>query len=199
MNKLLKSTKSMIIALALVIGVIATAVTMAVVVASTDTLYNKFHVAEVETHIEEKLDDQPVKANSHVLKIPQVINDGKSNAFIRARATITPSDAGVWLMEGEWSALEGADKVFSQQGIVYNGTTFMDNGNWIYCQEDGFYYYNLPVAAQAATESLFDAVVLQENADITIYQEAVLAQNIYALDETVEVATIRELFDSVTR
>lgn len=199
MNKLLKSTKSMIIALALVIGVIATAVTMAVVVASTDTLYNKFHVAEVETHIEEKLDDQPVKANSHVLKIPQVINDGKSNAFIRARVTITPSDAGVWLMEGEWSALEGADKVFSQQGIVYNGTTFMDNGNWIYCQEDGFYYYNLPVAAQAATESLFDAVVLQENADITIYQEAVLAQNIYALDETVEVATIRELFDSVTR
>lgn len=189
----------MIIALALVIGVIATAVTVAVVVASTDTLYNKFHAAAVETHIEEELDDQPVKANSHVLKIPQVVNDGKSNAFIRARITITPSDAGVQLMEGEWSAMEGADKVFSQQGVVYNGTTFMDNGNWIYCQEDGFYYYNLPVAVQAATEPLFAAVVLQENADITIYQEAVLAQTIYALDETVEVATIRELFDSVTR
>lgn len=199
MNKSLKNTKSMIIALALVIGVIATAVTAALVIANTDTIYNKFHAAVVKSHIEEELDDQPVKANSHVLKIPQVVNDGESNAFIRARITITPSDAGVQLMAGEWSAMEGADKVFSQQGVVYDGTTFLDNGNWIYCQEDGFYYYNLPVAAKAATEPLFAAVVLQENADITIYQEAVLAQSIYALDKTVEVATIQKLFDSVTK
>lgn len=199
MNRIFKNTKSMIVALALVLGAIATAVTVAVVVASSGTIYNNFSAAKVETHIEEELDDQPVKADSYVLKTPKIVNDGESNAFIRARITITPSDAGVQLMAGEWSATEGADKVFTQKHEVYNRTNFCDNGNWIYCQEDGFYYYNLPVASKAATASLFDAVVLQENADITIYQEAVLAKSIYPIDKTVDRSTIQELFESVTR
>lgn len=197
MKKFLKKKKVFIITLALALGIVATAATVAIMTATTGSVQNFFNPADVNTHIEEQVDDQTVKANTSILKAPVVVNDGPSNAFIRARITISPSTSGVKLLAGEWSALTGADKVFTQKSEVFNGTVFADNGNWIYCQEDGFYYYNLPVQAEDTTASIFDAVVLTESADVTVYQESVLATDKFELDTKVDVKTIRALFEKV--
>ena len=87
------------------------------------------------------------------------------------------------------------------------------DGEWaavIRCEKDGFYYYNLPVEARKEvaedeaydenkykTASLFDAVVLSESADVTVYQESVLATDSYELGKTVDVEIIRGLFEKV--
>lgn len=197
MKKFLKKKKVFIITLALALGIVATAATVAIMTATTGSVQNFFNPADVNTHIEEQVDDQTVKANTSILKAPVVVNDGPSNAFIRARITISPSTSGVKLLAGEWSALTGADKVFTQKSEVFNGTVFADNGNWIYCQEDGFYYYNLTVQAGDTTASIFDAVVLTESADVTVYQESVLATDKFELDTKVDVKTIRALFEKV--
>ncbi len=199
MKLFIKNKKVFVITLILLIGIAATSATMAMLTAKTGTVTNIFTPGEINTHIDEEIDDQPVKIDTAVLKSPVIVNDGPSNAFIRARITITPSTAGVKLLAGDWSALEGADKTFSQKTVVYDGTAFADNGDWIYCAEDGFYYYTFPVEEGANTTSLFDAVILTESADVTIYQEAVLANETYALDEHVDVEEIKELFDSVTQ
>ena len=47
------------------------------------------------------------------------------------------------------------------------------------------------------TASLFDAVVLSESADVTVYQESVLATDSYELGKTVDVEIIRGLFEKV--
>lgn len=210
MKKFFKNKKVFIITLVLAIGIAATAATVAVMTATTGSVHNFFSPADVNTHIEEDVDDQPVKPDTSIVKVPVVVNDGPSNAFIRARITISPSTSGVKLLAGEWSALTGADKVFTQSSEVFNGTAFLDNGNWIYCKEDGFYYYNLPVEARKEvaedeaydenkykTASLFDAVVLSESADVTVYQESVLATDSYELGKTVDVEIIRGLFEKV--
>lgn len=197
MKKFLKKKKVFIITLALALGIVATAATVAIMTATTGSVQNFFNPADVNTHIEEQVDDQTVKANTSILKAPVVVNDGPSNAFIRARITISPSTSGVKLLAGEWSALTGVDKVFTQKSEVFNGTVFADNGNWIYCQEDGFYYYNLPVQAEDTTASIFDAVVLTESADVTVYQESVLATDKFELGTEVDVETIQDLFEKV--
>lgn len=199
MKEFFKKKKAMIITLALLVGIVATASTVALMTASTGSVTNIFKAADVNTHIDEEVDDQPVKPDTSILKIPVVVNDGPSNAFIRARVTISPSTSGAKLLAGSWSALTGADKKFTQTGEVYNGTAFATNGNWIYCEADGFYYYNLPVEESDATTSIFDAVVLKENADVTIYQESVLATDVYKLGETVEVSEIQALFEEVNK
>ena len=198
MRQFMKNKKMFVITLALVIGIAATSATMAILHAQTGTISNLFSAGDVNTHIDEDNDDQPVKPDTNILKSPVIVNDGPSNAFIRARITVSPSTAGVELFAGSWSALEGPNKTFTQASVVYDGTTFSNNGKWIYYANDGYYYYTLPVEVGASTTSLFDAVVLKESADVTIYQEAVLADSSYALDEEVDVMELKELFDSVT-
>lgn len=185
--------------LALVVGIFGTTSTMAVLSAQTGSIINIFKPADVNTHIEEEEDDQPIKANTSILKIPVVVNDGPSNAFIRARITISPSTSGVKLYAGSWSALTGAAKMFTQSQVVYDGNAFYSNGNWIYNSADGFYYYNLPIQVGDSTASIFDAVVLTENADVTIYQESVLATEKYSLGVAAEVSEIEALFERVNK
>ena len=199
MREFLKKKKVFILMLALVVGILGTTSTMAVLSASTGSIINIFKPADVNTHIEEEEDDQPLKANTNILKIPVVVNDGPSNAFIRARITISPSTSSVKLYAGSWSTLTGATKMFTQSQVVYDGSTFYNNGNWIYNSADGFYYYNLPVKAGDATASIFDAVVLKESADVTIYQESVLATDNYSLGVAAEVSKIEALFDRVDK
>lgn len=197
--KLIKNNKKVfVIALALLCGIAVTSTTMAMLTDRTNVVTNLFSAGDVNTHIEEEIDDQPVVADTFILKQPVVVNDGPSNAFIRARVTITPSTAGVQLLAGEWSALEGTDKTFSQNAVVYDGMGFQDNRDWMYCEEDGFFYYAFPVVEGEQTASIFDAVILNESADVTIYQEAVLAHDIYELGERVELNQLKDLFDSVT-
>lgn len=196
-KKFFKNKKVFVITFALALGIAATAVTTATMTDVSGRVINFFDPADVNTHIDEEVDDQVIRPNTSILKAPVVVNDGPSNAFIRARITISPSTSGVKLLAGKWSAYTGADKVFTQKSEVFNGTDFADNGNWIYCEEDGFYYYNLPIEVDDYTTSIFDAVVLKESADVTVYQEAVLATENFKLGETVDISTIQSLFDKV--
>lgn len=198
MNLFLKNKKVFVIALILLCGIGVTSTTMAMLTDRTLVVTNLFSPGDVNTHIEEEIDDQPIVPDTAILKQPVIVNDGPSNAFIRARVTISPSTAGVQLLAGEWSVLEGADKMFSQNAVVYDGVSFRDNGAWLYCEEDGFFYYELPIAEGEHTASIFDAVVLSGSADVTIYQEAILAHDIYELGNSVELERLKELFDSVT-
>lgn len=198
MKNIIKNKKVFVIALVLLCGIAVTSTTLAMLTDRTGVVTNLFSAGDVNTHIEEKIDDQPIAADTAILKRPVVVNEGPSNAFIRARLTITPSSAGVKLLAGEWSAFEGADKEFLQTAVVYDENGFSNNGNWLYCEEDGFYYYTLPIAEGEQTASLFDAVMLNESADVTVYQEAVLAHDTYSLTENVEIDKLKDLFDSVT-
>lgn len=178
MKKFFENKKAFVITLALLIGIVGVGSTMALLSATSNSVINTFASGAVNTHIEEEVDDQPVQANTEILKQPVIVNDGPSNAFIRARITISPSTAGVTLLTGTWDKLDGSDKKFTKKSEVYDGTEFKTNGDWIY--SDGYFYYAKPVSAnptdnQNVTSSLFDAVVLAESADVTIYQESVFS------------------------
>lgn len=178
MKKFFENKKAFVITLALLIGIVGVGSTMALLSATSNSVINTFASGAVNTHIEEEVDDQPVEPEKAILKQPVIVNDGPSNAFIRARITISPSDAEVTLLAGTWDKLDGSDKKFTEESKVFNGTEFRTNGDWIY--SDGYFYYAKPVSADTAddknvTASLFDAVVLNENADITIYQESVFS------------------------
>ena len=149
--------------------------------------------------IEEKVDDQPVKTDTAMLKQPVVVNEGPSNAFVRARITITPSDAGVTLLAGTWSKETEADKAFTQSSVVFDGTDFTSNGDWVYY--NGYFYYTKPLKApnsetdtvNVQTTTLFDAVKLEKSADVTIYQESVFSED-YEPGVSVDVEKIEALF-----
>jgi hypothetical protein len=182
-----------------IIGVFGGKSTWAYLTANSFSLTNFFKPADVNSHIEEVVDDQPVKPGTKMLKKPVIINDGPSNSFIRARITVSPSTADVKLLSGSWSATTGANKVFTQYGIVYDGQNYTTNQSWVYNPADGFFYYVYPVAVGAKTASLFDAIVVDQNVDISIYQESVLATSQFPLGKSVDLSKIEALFDKVSQ
>ena len=202
MKNFFTKKRILIMAAVLCVGVLGTGTTFAMLTNQTGTIKNYFTVATVETQIEEELDERPVVAETFIKKIPVIRNVGKSDCFIRARITVTPSDAGVKLYAGNWSGSVEQPE-FSASKCIYDGTgsgaEFQSNQNWVYY--NGYYYYSYPVAPKDATESLFDAVWLTDSADITIYQEAVLARGYQSGDtvEAVDAAVIEGLFAAVEK
>lgn len=152
----------------------------------TNVLANSFQVDDLTTHIDEKID--PTITGNTLFKQPSIVNDGSATAFIRARVTVSPDywnkDNGISLQFGNWE-----NKSFTPNGVE------LGNGNILYCSSgdkgwfyyESWYYYNRPVPVGQSTTPLFDAVVVDnavnENFDITIYQEAV-ASKAYIADET---------------
>ena len=126
-----------------------------------------------------------------------------SDAFIRARITVSPQQTDVTLLSGAWK-----DSVFTEKGaaadrIATETTLYDPDGDGIgwYQGADGWYYYNSPIAPGQNTGTLFDAVKIGEvtkNFDITVYQEAVFAENYHA-GEKAELNTIQDFFAKVTK
>ena len=154
--------------------------TYAILKAQTNTVNNTFGLEQINTHIDEDFPEQEVKPGASIKKDVKIVNDGPSDAFIRARVTISPSDVGV--------ITEGMGE------------------NWEYNEADGWYYYK-KVVPEVATEtidnkttSLFTTVKLsknlKENFDVTVYQEAV-GTGQYQAGETVDVEKIQPFFDAV--
>ena len=168
------------ITIALLFGIIGTAVTFAVVTATTDTVVNHFDAGEVKTHIEEEFEGK-IEKNSTVKKNPKIVNDGKSNAFIRARITVSPEDAPAELIGGAYDVSE-------------------NSAGW-YAAEDGWYYYSTPVKTGEATKTLFDKVKIGDtdsNFDITIYEESVYSEE-YEAGKNVSLDTIQKMFLAVSQ
>jgi alternate signal-mediated exported protein len=203
--------KKTIIALVLVLGILGVGSTTALLKAQTGKVVNTFTVGDVNTHIEEKIDTEEVQANTAILKQPYIVNDGTSPAFVRARITISPSDAGVTLYAGTWQDDAGnelslyeqddqfASKKFAmdEASVVYQDAQFKNNENWVYNEDDGWYYYTVVTSPEEGenhcTATLFDAVQLTENADITVYQEAIFS-GAYEPGDVVDAAVIQAYF-----
>ena len=191
MREILKKKKTLICAIALVIGIFGTTATFAVIKATTNTVTNTFEAGDVKTRIDEDV-DPTVEKNSKVKKTPKITNEGKSDAFVRARITISPEKTDVTLLAGTWNG-----KNFTKTGEALKGTD--GNGYGWYLADDGWYYYNTPIAKDNSTDTLFDAVEVRDvdkNFDITIYQEAVYSGG-YNAGQTVNLDIIKAAFDAV--
>ena len=203
MKEIWEKKKLFVITIALIVGILGTASTFAIVTARTGTVTNTFKAAGVTTEIEEEFEGE-IKAGSTVKKNPSIKNTGVSDAFIRARITISPEKTNVTLLSGTWN-----DSIFTNKGTaVYDITPetelYDPDGDGIgwYKGTDGWFYYNSPIAPENSTETLFDAVEIgsdvTKNFDITIYQEAVFAEN-YKAGEIVDSGIVKDFFTKVTK
>lgn len=197
MREILKKKKTLICAIALVIGIFGTTATFAVIKATTNTVTNTFDAGDVKTRIDEDVD--PKVENSTVKKTPKITNEGKSDAFVRARITISPEKTDVTLLAGTWKDKNFTSKCEALKGDKNALFDANDNGYGWFLADDGWYYYNTPIAKEESTETLFDAVKVgnvDKNFDITIYQEAVYSGG-YNAGQTVDLDTIKAAFDAV--
>ena len=152
-------------------GVVGTYATLTAV---TDNVVNKFSGEEINTHIVEDFPPQDVTPGATLKKDVTITNDGPSDAFIRARVTISPDKA-----------------------VEFLGT----DDKWSYSQADGWFYYKEVVAVNASTKSLMTQIkvpaTLTESFDVTVYQEAV-GTGKYMPGDTVPITDIQEAFSKVT-
>ena len=140
-----------------------------------------------------------MKKNSTVKKTPKITNEGESDAFVRARITISPEKTDVTLLVGAWN---GKNFTETSEALKGNKNALFDadrNGYGWYLADDGWYYYNTPIAKGESTDTLFDAVKVgdvDKNFDITIYQEAVYSGG-YNAGQKVDLKIIKAAFDAV--
>ena len=109
MKEIWKKKKIFVITIALMVGIIGTAATFAIITATAGTVTNTFQAAKVATEIEEEFEGK-IKAGSTVKKNPSVKNTGISDAFVRARITISPEQTEVTLLNGTWNGTAFTEK-----------------------------------------------------------------------------------------
>lgn len=102
MKEIWKKKKIFVITIALMVGIIGTAATFAIITATAGTVTNTFQAAKVATEIEEEFEGG-IRAGSTVKKNPSVKNTGISDAFVRVRITISPEQTEVTLLNGTWN------------------------------------------------------------------------------------------------
>lgn len=149
-----------ILALVLMIG-IAVSVTLAAMFAKADGLTNTFQSAEVEITVKETFDGS-TKSNVYIQ------NNSTTGAYIRAKVVVTWQD--------------GNGNVFA--AVPVEGSDYQLTGvdaGWF--QKDGFWYWQLPVAAGEKTKNLIGSCQPQKTAPAdgyTLHVE-ILAQAIQAV------------------
>jgi alternate signal-mediated exported protein len=198
MKEIWKKKKIFVITIALIVGIIGTAATFAIITATAGTVTNTFQVAKVATEIEEEFEGG-IRAGSTVKKNPSVKNTGISDVFVRVRITVSPEQTEVMLLNGTAFSEKGK----AVDGIATERTLYDPDSNGIgwYQGTDGWFYYNSPVAPGQNTENLFDAVKLGDvtkNFDITVYQEAVFAGS-YEAGDKAELPVLKGFFAEVTK
>lgn len=176
MKKVFKKRNFILLAALLVIAVGTVIGTTALLTAHADSVVNTFAPADVTTHINEEFSGT-VKSNDLVRKYVTIENDGPTNAFIRARITVTP------------------ERVLSEGEIELKGMsdTWVDGG-------DGFYYYTVVTSPDSELYDVTDPIMtsvklneLTQNFDIVVYQEATMARE-YNGGDVVSADTIKAAF-----
>ena len=89
MKEIWKKKKIFVITIALMVGIIGTAATFAIITATAGTVTNTFQAAKVATEIEEEFEGK-IKAGSTVKKIPSVKNQQPWQITMQTELT-TPS------------------------------------------------------------------------------------------------------------
>ncbi len=156
--------KTVIVSL-LLIAIVVSGITLAILMDTPDGLTNTFELGNVNTDIEEP----DITIDENVNKSPYIVNNGKSAALVRAKVTISPKE------------LEER----------FNLTLKYNTNYWIY--SDGYYYYKDVLEPSEQTKALFTEVegtgivitddsgnkVINpglEGLEITIYHESVQAE-----------------------
>ena len=174
MKFLAKHKKIVITLAATAVLILGIGGTYAILTDAAGTVVNKFSGEEINTHIDEDFPPQDVTPGTSLKKDVKIVNDGPSDAFIRARVTISPDKA-----------------------VTFEGTT----EDWSYSQQDGWFYYKKVVPVDGSTTSLMTTVklpqTLTENFDVTVYQEAV-GTGKYKPGDNVPITDIQKAFADVT-
>lgn len=153
MNATVKKNISIVVAIiAVVVGVMAISRSLAYFTSEKNHESN-YEVAVIDTHIEEEFEKV---TEDEYIKTPRILNQGKSDAIVRARVEVSNS-------------------------TQKNNIEFIDEdeiSNWIYNEDDGYYYYQDVLPVDKETDTLFDKVKIKdtnimEDFEIIVYSEAI--------------------------
>ena len=146
---------ALILSLCLIFA-LAVGTTFALLKASTAPVENTFTAAKSGTDIVEELDGNQKK--SIVVK-----NTGTAVSYVRVKLVMN------------WVSEDG--KTISAEPV--NITVNYDKANWF--EQDGIYYYKMPVAAKGETTNLLQTPITQDAAPVGYHLEVtVLAESIQA-------------------
>lgn len=191
--KLLESIRQMkhkrlILSGILILGIVGVGSTAAVLTSATGSLSNSFRPQALQTEIVEEFPEVVIEVNRDIVKVVAVENKSESAnaAYIRARLTVSTDSVlvgnggSVVIKAGntEITTLDMNAVTIDTQKFVTEETDKQTDGTWIYCKEDGFFYFTSAVAPGAQTEALISSVVIgnssEEAFDITVYEESVV-------------------------
>lgn len=145
---------ALILSLCLIFA-LAVGTTFALLKASTAPVENTFTAAESGTHIDEKLDGNQKKSII-------VQNTGTAVSYVRVKLVMN------WV-----------DENGSVSATPVSITVDYDNTKWF--EQDGIYYYKMPVAANGETTNLLQTPITQGTAPAGYHLEVtVLAESIQA-------------------
>ena len=145
---------ALILSLCLIFA-LAVGTTFALLKASTDPVENTFTAAKSGTHIDEELD------GSQKTSI-KVQNTGTAVSYVRVKLVMN------WV-----------DESGNVSATPVNITVDYDNTKWF--EQDGIYYYKMPVAANGETTNLLQTPITQGTAPEGYHLEVtVLAESIQA-------------------
>lgn len=185
--------KKKITAIALVVCLVAVAVVGGSLAYFTDkdNATNTFTVGNVDITLTEpnwegsgSQDAPEVYPGEPLAKDPTVTNDGANPCFVRIK-------------------VEGLDCLGNAGNIIYR-TDYVDNKlgeNWVK-HSDGYFYYSKVLAVGAATDALFDQIVIptgltngdaEDEFNVVVTAEAVQAQGAKASWSAVQTMTVAEI------
>lgn len=180
--------KKLILSAILVLGIAGVGSTVAILTSATGSLANSFKTQALHTEIVEDFPEVVIEVNKDIVKVVAVENQNESAnaAYIRARLVVSPDSVlvgnggSVVIKAGdtEITTLAVDDMTIDTQRFVTDQTEKQTDGTWIYCKEDGFFYYTSAVSPGAQTEGLITSVIIgdasEEAFDITVYEESVV-------------------------
>lgn len=180
--------KRLILSALLIVGIAGVGSTAAILTSATGSLVNRFGTQALQTEIVEEFPEVVIEVNEDIVKVVAVENKTESAnyAYIRARLTVSPDSVlkdnggSVVIKAGdtEITTLDMNSVTIDTQKFVTEEEEKQTDGTWIYCKEDGFFYFTSSVAPGSQTEALISSVVIgdasEEAFDITIYQESVV-------------------------
>ena len=214
MKKFIQKHAKLCIAV-LALALVTVGGTLALMLVSSNTVTNNFTAADIDTEIEEVL-------GSDMSKQVSIINQGPSDAYVRARIMVSGFNASAGTADP--IDLTFANSVGEANKIVEDGHTVClvmpnvsnEESKWYYDDQHSvtltdFYYYLdvLPGTESGATVDerktleLLEKVVLSEDLEqdqkflekfsVTIYHESVLAIN---QPETITFDVVKSAFDA---
>lgn len=176
--------KTFLLSVALVAVIVGIGATVALSMAKSNLVTNTFAAGKIDTEIEEKNDPATMTKRVTVKNS----EDAKSDAFVRVRLTVSPELDEIHLFSTK------SDKMLEIKSREDQESALTETNSWEYSDNDGFWYYLLPVAPGDSTEQLLDHVRVdegfKESFDITVYQESCVAD-----PDAKTVEEIQKVFD----